>query len=94
LAADRVPVGQELQRISRCRIDIVCGHKVFAEIDVLTFEVSLHKMRSVLVQLQRERLRQCLEIANGLRRVELEVDTQMRGSLRRVSIRPQRNGEV
>src|SRR5271166_1468275 len=56
--------------------------------------MTLHEVWGVLIQLQRKRFCGRLEVAYGLRHVQLEIDAQMSGGLCRIGIRPQRDREV
>ncbi len=77
LAADRVSVSQQLQRVGRGRIEIVGGDEIFAKVDVLSFKVRLHQMSGVLVDLQRERFGRRLKIADRVRGMQFEINAQM-----------------
>ncbi len=55
LAADGIAVSQDLQRVRRGGIQIVRDDEVFAEIDVLPFEVACDEVRRVLLESAAER---------------------------------------
>src|SRR5580658_5545383 len=94
LPADWISIGQQLQRVGCSGVEIVSSNKVLAEINVLSFEVALYQMRRVLLELQRKRLSRRLKVADRMRRVQFEIDAQMSGGLRLISVRPQRDREI
>src|SRR5437660_12189026 len=56
--------------------------------------MSSHQVRRVLVQLQGERFRRGLKVANRMRRVQLQVQAKGRRRLCRIRVWPQRYGEI
>ena len=58
-----IAIGKHMQRVGSGMIEIVGSDKVFGEIDVLSFEMSCHDVRRVLVELQRKCLCRCLEVS-------------------------------
>ena len=86
LAADRISVRQNLQRVRRRRIQIVGRDKVFAEIDVLSFEVAVHQVRACSARVAEESFGRRLEVADGVRGVQFEIDAKMARSLGLIGI--------
>src|SRR5579863_5304252 len=94
MAADRTSIGQQLQAIGGGWIEIVGNHEIFAEIDVLTFEMTLYQMRRFLVELQRKCFGRRLKVANRGCAAQFEVDPKMGSSLSRINVGPQRDREI
>src|ERR1019366_6584545 len=94
LPADRIAVGQNLQRVRRRGVQIVSRDEVFPEIDVLSFEVASDEVRVRLLESQREALGRRPKVANGVRRVQFEIDAKMACGLGLIRVRAQRDGKV
>ncbi len=78
--------------IPRGSVQYIFHGEILRERDVATLEIRLHVVRSAIPDLQRISFANNLKIAERMRGIQLQLDPKMRGCLRAIRVRAQRNG--